>query len=187
MRTIICPYTYQHSITHILNGHKIHEEHPENIESLQYLEALCKDLGRPHDEFTRKLDKLRRALPATTQQGDSHSHARPLSHDHSCSHSHCCARCSYIDLSIIFQCLIDGDVSRPFLSCKSALRRSWYTYSLFITSCLLWRASFIYAASNSHCIPFYFPPFRPEAYLHCFFSPFTPFHHLPVIIMVMNS
>jgi intraflagellar transport protein 88 len=25
---------------------KIHEENPENIESLQYLEALCKDLGR---------------------------------------------------------------------------------------------------------------------------------------------
>ena len=54
----------------ILNGHKIHEEHPENMESLQYLEALCKDLGRPHEEFSRKLDKLRRASPANTQQGD---------------------------------------------------------------------------------------------------------------------
>ena len=46
---------------------KIHEDHPENVESLQYLEALCKDLGRPHDEYTRKLDKLRRAMPAQTQ------------------------------------------------------------------------------------------------------------------------
>ena len=50
-------------------NNQIHEEHPDNIESLQYLEALCKDLGRPHEEYTRKLDKLRRALPATTQQG----------------------------------------------------------------------------------------------------------------------
>lgn len=48
---------------------KIHEDHPENIESLQYLEALCKDLGRPHEDYTRKLDKLRRALPANTQSG----------------------------------------------------------------------------------------------------------------------
>ncbi|KAJ1429454.1 intraflagellar transport particle protein, partial [Ochromonadaceae sp. CCMP2298] len=39
---------------------KIHEEHPDNIESLQYLEALCKDLGRAHEEYTKKLEKLRR-------------------------------------------------------------------------------------------------------------------------------
>ena len=39
------------------------------MESLQYLEALCKDVGRPYDEFTRRLDKLRRAQPANTQQG----------------------------------------------------------------------------------------------------------------------
>jgi len=48
----------------------IHETHPENIEALQYLEALCRDLDRPHDEYSRKLEKLRRAQPmpqATTQ------------------------------------------------------------------------------------------------------------------------
>jgi intraflagellar transport protein 88 len=50
---------------------QIHEDHPQNIESLQYLEALCKDLGRPHDEYTAKLEKLRRSQPMTqqTQQG----------------------------------------------------------------------------------------------------------------------
>lgn len=42
---------------------KIHEEHPDNIESLQYLEALCKDLGRSHEEYTKKLEKLRRSQP----------------------------------------------------------------------------------------------------------------------------
>lgn len=42
---------------------KIHEDHPENLEALQYLEALCKDLGRPHDEITKKLEKLRRSQP----------------------------------------------------------------------------------------------------------------------------
>jgi len=45
---------------------EIHEEHPENIESLQYLEALCKDLGRPHEEYSRKLEKLRRNQPQAT-------------------------------------------------------------------------------------------------------------------------
>ncbi|CAM9150859.1 unnamed protein product, partial [Ectocarpus fasciculatus] len=39
---------------------QIHEAHPQNIESLQYLEALCKDLGRPHDEYSAKLEKLKR-------------------------------------------------------------------------------------------------------------------------------
>ncbi len=42
---------------------EIHEKHPENAEALQYLEALCRDLGRPHDEYTRKLEKLRRSQP----------------------------------------------------------------------------------------------------------------------------
>ena len=28
---------------------------------MQYLEALCKDLGKPHEEYSRKLEKLRRA------------------------------------------------------------------------------------------------------------------------------
>lgn len=49
---------------------QIHEEHPDNIESLQYLEALCKDLGRSHEEYSKKLEKLRRSQPqaAVTQQ-----------------------------------------------------------------------------------------------------------------------
>ena len=53
-----------------LNPH-IHEAHPENIEALQYLEALCRDLGRPADDYSKKLEKLRRALPnpAATQAG----------------------------------------------------------------------------------------------------------------------
>jgi intraflagellar transport protein 88 len=50
---------------------QIHEEHPTNVESLQYLEALCKDLGRPHEEYSAKLEKLRRSqpMPQATQQG----------------------------------------------------------------------------------------------------------------------
>ena len=40
---------------------QINEDYPENIEALQYLEALCKDLGKPHEEYSRKLEKLRRA------------------------------------------------------------------------------------------------------------------------------
>jgi intraflagellar transport protein 88 len=50
----------------------IHEKHPENAEALQYLEVLCRDLNRPHDEYTRKLEKLRRSQPqqqATMQGG----------------------------------------------------------------------------------------------------------------------
>ena len=47
---------------------EIHEKHPENIEALQYLEALCRDLGRPHDEYSRKLEKLRRSQPQMQQQ-----------------------------------------------------------------------------------------------------------------------
>jgi len=48
----------------------IHQDFPDNIESLQYLEALCKDLGRPFDEYSKKLDKLRRSVPVAqvTQQ-----------------------------------------------------------------------------------------------------------------------
>ena len=49
----------------------IHQAHPDNIEALQYLEALCRDLGRPHDEFSKKLEKLRRSQPQaqTTMAG----------------------------------------------------------------------------------------------------------------------
>lgn len=48
---------------------KIHEDHPDNIEALQYLEALCKDLGRNHEEYSKKLEKLRRNQPQMTQMG----------------------------------------------------------------------------------------------------------------------
>eukprot|EP01035_Chromulina_nebulosa_P017104 gene17104-22618_t len=48
---------------------QINEEHPDNIEALQYLEALCKDLGRPHDEISKKLDKVRRYQPQPTKTG----------------------------------------------------------------------------------------------------------------------
>lgn len=47
---------------------KIHEEHPDNIESLQYLEALCKELGRPAEEYSKKLEKLRRSQPQGNTQ-----------------------------------------------------------------------------------------------------------------------
>ncbi len=46
---------------------RIHEDHPENIEALQYLEALCKDQGRNHEEYSKKLEKLRRSQPMMTQ------------------------------------------------------------------------------------------------------------------------
>ncbi|CAE7633621.1 unnamed protein product, partial [Symbiodinium microadriaticum] len=57
----------------------IHEDHPQNIESLQYLEALCKDLGRPHEEYTAKLDKLRRSQPVmqSKQGGGGVTRAAP--------------------------------------------------------------------------------------------------------------
>ena len=48
---------------------QIYEDHPENQEALQYLEALCKDLGRPHDEYSRKLEKVRRSQPQPTGTG----------------------------------------------------------------------------------------------------------------------
>lgn len=40
----------------------MHERYPDNLEALQYLEGLCRDLGRSSDEFTQRLDRLRRAL-----------------------------------------------------------------------------------------------------------------------------
>lgn len=43
---------------------QIHEDHPDNLEALQYLEALCRDLGRPFDDYTKKIEKLRRLQPA---------------------------------------------------------------------------------------------------------------------------
>jgi intraflagellar transport protein 88 len=32
---------------------QIHSEHPENLECLRYLVAICKDLGRPHEGNSR--------------------------------------------------------------------------------------------------------------------------------------
>jgi intraflagellar transport protein 88 len=48
---------------------QIYENHPDNMEALQYLEALCKDLGRPHDEYSRMLEKVRRSQPQPTGTG----------------------------------------------------------------------------------------------------------------------
>ena len=56
---------------------QIHEDYPDNIESLQYLEALCKDLGRPHDEFSKKLEKLRRNQPMASQVTSNTTTMRP--------------------------------------------------------------------------------------------------------------
>jgi len=59
---------------------EIHEKHPDNAEALQYLEALCRDLGRPHDEYTRKLEKIRRSQPqpqATMQGGMTRAGGAP--------------------------------------------------------------------------------------------------------------
>jgi hypothetical protein len=49
---------------------QIHEEHPDNIEALSYLESMCRDMGRNYEEYSRKLEKLRRSQPAAanTQQ-----------------------------------------------------------------------------------------------------------------------
>jgi len=43
---------------------QIHEDYPDNLEALQYLEALCRDLGRPYEEYSRRVEKLRRLQPA---------------------------------------------------------------------------------------------------------------------------
>lgn len=48
---------------------KIHTEHPENLECLRYLVAICKDLGRPHDVYQQKLSRLDRMPQAQTGRG----------------------------------------------------------------------------------------------------------------------
>jgi hypothetical protein len=60
---------------------QIHEDFPENIESLQYLESLCKDLGRPSDEYSKKLDKLRRSQPVAAVTQQQTTKAAPLRSD----------------------------------------------------------------------------------------------------------
>jgi intraflagellar transport protein 88 len=52
---------------------KIHEDHPENIEALTYLEALCRDLGRNHEEYSKKLEKLRRNQPAPPMNNNNNN------------------------------------------------------------------------------------------------------------------
>ena len=44
---------------------KVHAEHPENVECLRYLVAICKDLGHPHDQYQAKLSRLDRNASAT--------------------------------------------------------------------------------------------------------------------------
>lgn len=39
---------------------QIHADYPDNIEALQYLETLCRDMGKPHEEYSRRLEKLKR-------------------------------------------------------------------------------------------------------------------------------
>ncbi|CAM9370847.1 unnamed protein product, partial [Heterosigma akashiwo] len=39
---------------------KIHHEYPDNLECLRYLVAICKDLGRPYDQYEGKLGRLDR-------------------------------------------------------------------------------------------------------------------------------
>jgi intraflagellar transport protein 88 len=48
---------------------KIHTEHPDNLECLRYLVAICKDLGRPYDTYQQKLARLDRAPLAQTGRG----------------------------------------------------------------------------------------------------------------------
>merc|ERR1719230_1122419 len=42
----------------------IHADHPENLECLRYLVALCRDLGRPCDAYLTKLGRLDREVSA---------------------------------------------------------------------------------------------------------------------------
>jgi len=39
---------------------QIHKEYPDNVECLRYLVALCRDMGRPYEEFQAELSKLER-------------------------------------------------------------------------------------------------------------------------------
>ena len=48
---------------------EIHKEHPENLECLRYLVAICKDLGQKYDHHQANLAKLERAAAAKTNQG----------------------------------------------------------------------------------------------------------------------
>jgi Tfp pilus assembly protein PilF len=44
---------------------EINTSHPDNVECLRYLVALCKDLGRRHDQYESKLLRLERAAQNT--------------------------------------------------------------------------------------------------------------------------
>jgi tetratricopeptide (TPR) repeat protein len=54
---------------------RIHVTHPDNLECLRYLVALCADMGRPHEHYQQKLARLDRSsqhqVPAPVRQGSS--------------------------------------------------------------------------------------------------------------------
>lgn len=41
------------------------------MEALSYLESMCRDMGRSHEEYSRKLEKLRRSQPASAATGNT--------------------------------------------------------------------------------------------------------------------
>jgi hypothetical protein len=48
---------------------EINIAHPDNVECLRYLVALCKDLGRRHDQYEAKLLRLERTAAQNTAAG----------------------------------------------------------------------------------------------------------------------
>jgi hypothetical protein len=48
---------------------EIHVSHPDNVECLRYLVALCKDLGRRSDQYEGKLLRLERTAAQTSAAG----------------------------------------------------------------------------------------------------------------------
>mmetsp|Transcript_7655 Transcript_7655/g.22691 ORF Transcript_7655/g.22691 Transcript_7655/m.22691 type:complete len:137 (+) Transcript_7655:587-997(+) len=56
---------------------KVHAEHPENVECLRYLVAICKDLGQPHDHYQAKLSRLDRSQQQQSQAQGPLTRAAP--------------------------------------------------------------------------------------------------------------
>lgn len=54
----------------------IHEQHPENLECLRYLVALCKDLNRPFEAFETALLRLERLHLQQQQAAQAAAYAR---------------------------------------------------------------------------------------------------------------
>ena len=61
---------------------KLHPEHPENVECLQYLVALCKELGQPHDHYQAKLSRLERSQQQQSQAQGPLTRAAPPQQQH---------------------------------------------------------------------------------------------------------